>query len=434
MSYRKSPFDPQRRRLLQRGLAASGVLAVGPALWSTSLYGNTHRSLKGPAPVSNIPNLAGTLHEVAVTNDPDTRMLVPEGFSVREVARTGRLPVAVSSYVWHGEPDGAAVFAVDDGGWIYVSNSEIHFKGRGGVGALRFNSRGEIVDGYSIAEGTTNNCAGGPTPWGTWLTCEEIDFGLVYECDPLGEEPAVAVPALGAFKHEAVAVDPVHRRIYMTEDTPNGNFYRFVPDHYPAGGRADLHRGRLEVAVVSGYDPYSTRSVRWFEVPDPIPEKGGFPGRARRPTRRQVTEAERFNGGEGCWYHDGVVYFSTKGDNRIWAVDTHNNVIDLVYDKRRNNNFDPGINDVDNLTVSVAGDILVAEDGDDMRIVVVGPGIKPFELLNIRGHCGSEVTGPAFSPDGSRLYFSSQRGPTNSSRDGRTYEMHGPFFVQDKSD
>ncbi len=229
-------------------------------------------------------------------------------------------------------------------------------------------------------------------------------------------------------------MDPVHRCIFMTEDTPDGNFYRFVPDRYPEGGHADLGNGRLQVAVVDGDDPYTSRPVRWAELSEPVPEKGGLGGLWRTPTRRQVKEAARFNGGEGCWYHDGVVYFATKGDNRIWALDTNNDLLDLVYDKRRDNAFDPGINDVDNVTVSAGGDILVAEDGDDMRIVVVGAGITPFELVNIRGHHGSEVTGPAFSPDGSRLYFSSQRGPTNSSKNGRTYEMCGPFFVQDKTD
>ncbi|MEX2523804.1 MAG: hypothetical protein WD750_02505, partial [Gammaproteobacteria bacterium] len=140
LSGRKTVFDPERRRLLRHGLAASGVLVVGPALWSASLYGNARQPVTVKKPVSNIPALAGTLHEVAVENSSDTRMLVPEGFSVREVARTGRRSVAGSEYLWHADPDGGAVFAVDDGGWIYVSNSEIHYKGRGGVGALRFDA------------------------------------------------------------------------------------------------------------------------------------------------------------------------------------------------------------------------------------------------------------------------------------------------------
>jgi secreted PhoX family phosphatase len=83
---------------------------------------------------------------------------------------------------------------------------------------------------------------------------------------------------------------------------------------------------------------------------------------------------------------------------------------------------------VDNVTVSSAGDILVAEDGAEMRLVVIGPDVKPFELVNILGHRKSEITGPAFSPDGSRLYFSSQSGPAGTHQDGRTYEMKGPFF------
>lgn len=414
-------FDPTRRRLLRRMLLASGLLAAGPAFRAALAQGTT-------ALASNIPGLAGTQREVTVANDPATRMLVPAGFTVREVARSGRRAVPGADYAWHPAPDGGAVFAVDDGGWIYVSNSEMPAVGSGGAGALRFDTRGKLIDSYAIARGTTNNCAGGPTPWGTWLSCEEIPFGLVHECDPAGERPAVRRPALGAFTHEAAAVDPVHGHIYLTEDMPDGCLYRFVPDRYPAGGRADLDSGRLEAALVTGRDPRQTRPVRWARVPDPLPRGRLFGLVSGTPTRWQVDGAARFDGGEGCWYHAGVVYFSTKGDNRIWALDTDRQLLDLVYDRRRDDGFDPAIHDVDNVTVSRGGDILVAEDGAEMRLVVVGPGVQPFELVNIRGHRGSEITGPGFSPDGSRLYFSSQRGPAGDSRDGRTYEMRGPFF------
>lgn len=422
----------QRRQFLRQSLIAASVLAVGPGLWGCSTQGSPRsaRPLSMGGKVSNIPNLAGTLHEVAVENDASTRMLVPRGFAVRQVARTGEQAVATSPYVWHADPDGGATFAMDDGGWVYVSNAEVGAWRQGGVGALRFNAGGELVDSYPICTGTTNNCAGGPTPWGTWLTCEEIDEGLVYECDPTGRKLAVPAPALGVFKHEAAAVDPKHRHIYLTEDVEDGNLYRFAPDHYPRGGRADLSSGRLEVAVVSGDNPLRTRAVQWHQVPNPVPRLGGDdPERRQPPTRKQVPEAERFNGGEGCWYFEGIVYFTTKGDNRVWALDTNANTLDLIYDKQSEQAFNPGIDDVDNLTVSAGGDVLVAEDGSEMRLVVVGPDVKPFELVNVMGQRGSEICGPAFSPDGERLYFSSQNGPAGDHTDGRIYELRGPFFV-----
>ena len=117
-------------------------------------------------------------------------------------------------------------YVTDDGGWIYVCNSEIRF-GNGGVGALRFNSSGDVVDSYSILEGTNFNCAGGKTPWQTWLSCEEVDRGQVYECDPFGKNPPALRLALGVFKHEAIAVDPVNQILYLTEDHPDGAFLSF---------------------------------------------------------------------------------------------------------------------------------------------------------------------------------------------------------------
>ena len=112
-----------------------------------------------------------------------------------------------------------AAFRLDDGGFVLVSNSE-NFKG--GASALRFGSGGQVEDAYSILSGTTQNCSGGGTPWGTWLSCEEVEDGRVWECNPSGRRKAVPHPAMGIFKHEAAAVDERRRRVYLTEDLIDG--------------------------------------------------------------------------------------------------------------------------------------------------------------------------------------------------------------------
>lgn len=178
---------------------------------------------------------------------------LPRGFSSRIVARSGQPPISGSSYRWPGSPDGGACFASAGGGWVYVANSELT-AGAGGVGALRFNAAGDVVDAYPILHGTTLNCDGGPTPWGTWLSCEEYPQGRVWECDPSGRAAAVVRPALGVFSHEAVAIDPTAGCLYLTEDAPAGRFYRFTPAA-SAQGRVDLSAGMLEVAAVAAGSP-----------------------------------------------------------------------------------------------------------------------------------------------------------------------------------
>jgi hypothetical protein len=352
-------------------------------------------------------NLA-SVGPLAATPDANG-VLLPPGFTSRVVARTNEPPVPGGRYAWHPAPDGGATFAAADGGWVYVSNSEVPIAG--GVGALRFDERGEIVDAYAILSDTNVNCAGGRTPWGTWLSCEEIDTGRVFECDPFGRMEALVHPPLGVFKHEAVAVDPENNHLYLTEDQSDGRLYRYVPDGLTCHGFADLASGRLEVAAVD-----SGGAVTWHEVPDPQ-----FTGMTQ--TRHQVTESTAFEGGEGISYFDGVIHFSTKGDNRVWAYDIATSTMTVLYDAATA--ASPILTGVDNLTVTCCGDVLVAEDGGDMQIVaILGDGsLKP--LLQIVGHDGSEITGPAFDPSGTRLYFSSQRAPGG----GVTFEVNGPFHL-----
>lgn len=337
---------------------------------------------------------------------------LPEGFTSRVIA-VSRLPVA--GYTWHEFPDGGATFAQPDGGWIYVSNSESSAGVSGGASAIRFSAEGQITSAYRILGGTRQNCAGGPTPWGTWLSCEETTFGFVYECDPTGAAPARKLRALGAFKHEAAAIDPINRHVYLTEDKSDGRLYRFTPRNYP-----DLSQGLLEVASVDG----TSGHVSWHVLPHPDPTSN--PLTRLSPTRKQVSSSTPFNGGEGVWYHEGTIYFTTKGDNRVWALNTHTQILRIIYDFATSAR--PVLRGVDNLTVSPSGQLLVAEDGGDMQLLVLDANGNAAPLLQVDGQSKSEITGPALNPAGTRLYFSSQRGPLNDGKSlGVTYEVAGPF-------
>lgn len=338
---------------------------------------------------------------------------LPVGFTSRVVATAGQT-VGATAHEWHALPDGGATFAVPGGGWVYVSNSE-QGNGDGGVAAIAFAPDGAIVDAYPILTGTTENCAGGPTPWGTWLSCEEWRRGQVFECDPFtpGSE-GVARPAMGWFTHEAAAVDPFGRAVYLTEDKPDGLLYRFTPSAYP-----DLSAGTLEVAEIldpggqGTIAPGDVRPLGWHALPDPNPDE------ADTSTRYQVASATTFDGGEGIWFRHGRVSFTTKGDDRVWQIDTTAQTIAILYDFATTS--DPDLSGVDNLTQSPCGDLYVAEDGGNYEIVAITASGLVEPVVHLTGVSGSEITGPAFSPDATRLYFSSQRNP------GVTYEVSGPF-------
>lgn len=379
----------KRRDFLASGLVALGAAALGPGLWRTAL-GGVARPSEGPY---------GPL------NEPDSNgLMLPDGFTSRVVAMAGA-PVAGSTYLWHTFPDGGATFTTHHCEWIYVSNSEVS-GGLGGAGAVRFAKDGAIEDAYPILRGTSLNCAGGPTPWGTWLSCEEHESGRVWECDPSGKRQARVHDAMGVFTHEAAAVDPVRRRVYLTEDVSDGRFYRFTPDKYP-----DLGSGVLEAAEVR-----AGGETTWHRIPDP--------SAADTPTRAQVKATTPFKGGEGTWYDSGLVYFTTKGDDRVWTYDTEQERMSILYDAGKLS--DPPLTGVDNVMVSKeSGDLFIAEDGGDLDIVLITPERTVARFLKLTGpqHTESEIAGPALDPFGRRLYFSSQRGFGR----GVTFEVSGPF-------
>jgi secreted PhoX family phosphatase len=368
-----------RREFIGMGIGAAAVVGLGAAFWEDvfGAAGSAARSPRVGYGPRRPPNELG--------------IRLPEGFDSRLVAR-GREPVPGTSYRWHEASDGMATFPTEDGGWVLVSNSETL---RGGASAMRFDASGRTHSAYRILDGTTQNCSGGGTPWGTW-------------CDPAGRRRALSRPAMGVFKHEAAAVDPHGRRIYLTEDLMDGGLYRFTPTRWH-----DLSDGLLEIATVG-----RGGAVSWREVPDP--------GARRVDTRRQVRGSTRFKRAEG------LVYVSTTGDSRVYAYDVARERIDVIYDALAPGEPAPLMR-VDQLTANHAGEVFVCEDiaTNEIDIGLIDRAGRVSKFLSVTGpdHVGSELTGVTFDPSGTRMYFSSQRafGKDGMPGPGAIYEVSGPF-------
>lgn len=404
-------------------IAALEALAVACGADGPTTGGEDSATTDGrPAVVSGTDDSIGNDRRAGVTrygpvaSTPDRNdLLLPDGFT-SELLAVGGETVPGTSYRWHPFPDGGACFALDDGGWVYVNNSEVYVDGAGGAGALRFDAAGRVVDAYRVLEGTTMNCAGGATPWGTWLSCEEIMTGQVWECDPLGREPARPRPAMGLFRHEMVAADARRRVLYLSEDEPDGLLYRFRPRRW-----GDLSEGDLDALAVAREDG----STSW------VPVGGtGEPGGPR--TRYDAPGATEFPGCEGIVLDGDALYLATKGDARISRLDLSRSRLTTHWEG-------PPVAGPDNLAVhDPTGNLYVCEDGGDMEVVLITPDGHADPFLRFVGHDRSEVTGAAFDPTGTRLIVNSQRAPTPKTFDelvdtgvgwwlGRTYMVSGPF-------
>ena len=142
-----------------------------------------------------------------------------------------------------------------------------------------------------------------------------------------------------------------------------------------------------------------------------------------------------FNGGEGIWHDGGVLYFTTKGDKRLWAYDARTAMLEVVFDHAVAP--DASLDAVDNVTVSAAGEIFVCEDGGNMEIGLITPRARGVAVPSLhrarapdRGTFKSEVCGVVFDPSGTRMYCTSQRAHPQSSSvpgPGAVYEISGPF-------
>jgi len=467
-----------RRVFLRHLLLTAG--SVSTASWLTACGSSSGM------PTGIDPSRRSAFADMGPLLPPDANGIqLPAGFTSRVVAVVNEPPVASNpGFRWHSDPDGGGMFSTDDGGWIYVSNCEARdattlfgalppipivsdlatrdsLEGpaallgpitgllpinlplivpfAGGVSALRFDRDGTLVDAYPVQRNTTTNCSGGATPWGTWINGEEIADGYMFECSPLRDGGApIRLDRFGRKAHEMAAIDAAGRAIYHTEDiTGEDRFYRTVFDAiaWPSGGKPDYAQGVLQVlAVDSGVEAARNGPVpiRWINAIDD----------GRPQNQVYLDEATVFAGNEGVWFLNGFVFFSTKGDDNIWAIDTLGNTIESIYDLADGpigspvDPSEPAMFGVDNICMTLDGEMVVVEDGGDMRAMVLLPDRRTIPLLRLPGSASvTEVTGPAFSPDGRRLYVASQRArrmgaPASFGTGGVVYEITMPFAVR----
>ncbi|WP_347058147.1 alkaline phosphatase PhoX [Blastococcus sp. HT6-30] len=484
-------FD--RRKFLQRGAAvtAGTVLASG-----TQLLG-VHGALAAPGRRGQQLKAEnnggyGPLQPTKDRTTGRTLLNLPAGFEYAsfghsaEYAAALGLAAAVGSdgHPTPGRHDGMATFATEDPSIIrLVRNHEQGYSptdasqepedysagnaydrtligdpataydpaAAGGTTTMTFDTRElKLISSFISLNGTSVNCAGGPTPWGSWLSCEETvngtlnddpftkDHGYVFEVPADGESAGDSkgpYREMGRFAHEAVAVDPATGIVYETEDSGNtSGFYRFCPNE-----PGDLSKGgTLQMLAVKGkpqlktYQGHSNRvgnpmPVEWVTIQAPDPEN---------ITTESVFDQGWYQGGaafarlEGCWYDGGSVFFNaTSGGDaeagQVWEYRPRGRSggqLILLFESPS-----PDVLDApDNLTVSPRGGLVLCEDGDDQQYVrgLNERGeIFDFALNSIEGEeddVNNEFAGACFSPDGEVMFV-------NIQTPGVSFAIRGPW-------
>lgn len=404
---------------------------------------------------------------------------LPDRFSYKIISRSGQ--TMSDGFRVPGVPDGMATFPGEDGRTLIVRNHEVGINADpamgpfgqqleyldkvdpalvydmsvngkpigGGTSTIVFNTTTQEVEKEFLSlAGTARNCAGGPTPWNSWITCEEttvkagetaaVDHGYNFdvpaESSGILHQP-VPLVEMGRFNHEAVAVDPSSGIVYQTEDEHDGLIYRFIPN--TPGKLVD--GGRLQILVVKGHPSLDTRNweeqtvpvgteyeVEWIDIDDVTNPNDDM--RHRGFDRG----AARFARGEGMWYGNDCVYFACTngGSNKtgqIWSYvpSPHEGTAQEAGTPGRLKLFlEPNdsalLQNADNLTVAPWGDIIICEDAaGDASLVGVTPEGEIYEFARNVG-TKSELAGACFSPDGSTLFV-------NMQTDGLTLAITGPW-------
>src|SRR5919106_606860 len=411
-----------RRSVLRYGAAAAGASALaGP------LFGLFARQVQAATRLDAITSPYGSIEPVRDQTTGLPLLQLPRGFSYKSFGWSGDpmadgkpTPMAhdgmavVQTRVVDGETeitlirnhesdvlakvglidapakyDTAEVTYEDSTGQLSGGNTKLIFRGGRWVGA------------EAVLGGTLYNCAGGPTAWGSWLSCEEdkTDFsnaggrkhGYVFE---VAAEPGLTtgkpIVGMGRFDHEAVALDPNTGIIYLTEDDQNqAGLYRYLPNDSSRRVAALERGGELQMAKVAGEDGADLLDprigdrfrVEWVMIDDPDLAPQSYteaPHDADNMASGPFVQGRdeggvRFSRLEGCWYNpvDGQIYVvdTSAGQNEekqigdgkgaVWAFDPTHDILTCIF---ASGNPSAG-NNPDNLTVSPRGGILLCEDG-----------------------------------------------------------------------
>lgn len=394
----------------------------------------------------------------ALVPDPAGLVDLPQGFSYRVLSQLGdkmsdgfTVPDAADGMGCFDLPGGKLALVRNhecipgrhDGGGVmgkaydYVAKSLVPLPG--GTTTIVLDAKTLAVEKqYRSLAGTIRNCAGGVTPWGSWLTCEEAvvtadgrvnqDHGWTFEvpADAPGLVDPVPLKAMGRFNHEAACVDPRTGIVYQTEDREDSLLYRFIPN---VKGKL-AQGGKLQALVLSdgvqdtrnwggvGFAPHSWHPIRWIDVDDVEAPKDDL------RKRGAVAGAAIFARGEGVWMGEGELYFAcTSGGTaklgQIFRLDVKDgDKLQLFFESTSPDQFNYG----DNLTIAPWGDLIVCEDQYtdvvDNHLRGIAPSGVAYPLARLRVQ--TEWAGACFSPDG-RTLFVNVYAPT------KTLAITGPW-------
>lgn len=446
-------FTPDRRTVLRGAAAAVAGMASVPLAALAA-----HAESQTVAKQEFSPDY-GPLHPTKDQTTGLELLLLPRGFEYVSFGWTGE--TMADGVKTPGAHDGMATFRRADGNVGLVRNHEQGgFSGKfadpaynplanGGTTNLVFDAdAGALVEARASLSGTIRNCAGGPTPWGSWLTCEEttvisasnqLRHGFVFEVPADGVGDPTPITAMGRFSHEAVAIDPATGYVYETEDATPAGFYRYrptTPGNLAAGGV-------LEMMVVNG-GTYDTRpdgtgtvyaSTSWVPIADPDPADNS-------PMRNQglAQGAAIFARLEGAWYADGKIYIvSTSGgptgQGQVFEYEPATGALKVLF-------ASPSasvLNNPDNICVSPRGGLVLCEDGSGTEylhglttegeifpfaannVVIPDSGVPGRPWIAPGDYRGSEWCGSTFETKNGNWLFANLQSP------GITVAITGPW-------